>query len=535
MRIGVDVGGTNTDAVLMDGTTILASIKANTTTDVTTGIVQAIREVLRMCSATPSDINSIMIGTTHFTNAFVEGKRLLEVAVLRLAAPATLSLLPLVGWPPKLVERIGRHIYVVPGGYDYDGREIAPFDEDAVRDAILDIRKKGVRAVAVSSVFSSVNAEMEERAAAMITDLIPEAHITLSHEIGRVGLLERENAAIMNSALSDLSHSVVKSFRRALPDLGINAPFFISQNDGTLMASETVERFPVLTIASGPTNSMRGATFLTGAEEAIVIDIGGTTSDVGVLNNGFPRESSVAVNIGGVRTNFRMPDILAIGLGGGSIVRPCAPDNAHNSFGKHVTIGPESVGYELTKKALVFGGDVLTMTDIAVAAGVLSIGDPANVKHLAPSFVEQCMAEMHLKLEDAIDRMKTSSEPVPVILVGGGSFLVQRQLAGISEMIVPENAGVANAIGAAIAQVSGEVDKVFSYESTGREAALAEATEAAFSKAREAGAQENIRVIDVEELPLAYVPGGAVRVRIKAVGDLCHQSARPQRQRGKSS
>lgn len=120
------------------------------------------------------------------------------------------------------------------------------------------------------------------------------APISLSHEIGRVGFLERENASVMNASLADLARKVVSSFRSALKELSINAPFYISQNDGTLMVPDYVERYPVLTFASGPTNSMRGATVLAGEPDAMVIDIGGTTSDVGMLMNRFPRESAVA-------------------------------------------------------------------------------------------------------------------------------------------------------------------------------------------------------------------------------------------------
>src|SRR5690606_1733015 len=149
----------------------------------------------------------------------------------------------------------------------------------------------------------------------------------------------------MNACLADLSFKVVDSFRNALLEKGIRAPFYISQNDGTLMTPNHVERYPVLTFASGPTNSMRGAARLAGLGDAMVVDIGGTTSDVGMLMQGFPRESAVAVAIGGVPTSFRMPDVLAIGLGGGSIVR----DNG-------TRIGPDSVGYRITEEALVFGG-----------------------------------------------------------------------------------------------------------------------------------------------------------------------------------
>ncbi len=132
------------------------------------------------------------------------------------------------------------------------------------------------------------------------------------------------------------------------------------------MTVDYAERYPVATFASGPTNSMRGAAFLSGLTDCAVVDIGGTTSDVGVLQHGFPREASVAVEIGGVRTNFRMPDVLSLGIGGGSHV-----DGAE--------VGPQSVGYELTTRALVFGGDTLTATDLAVAAGLAEIGDPDRV------------------------------------------------------------------------------------------------------------------------------------------------------------
>ncbi len=218
----------------------------------------------------------------------------------------------------------------------------------------------------MSAVFSPVNPDQEAKVAEILAEEIPGASISLSHEIGRIGLLERENAAAMNACLSQLAVRIVQSFRDALSGLGIKAPFYISQNDGTLMSADFVEKYPVLTFASGPTNSMRGAAFLSGLKDAVVVDIGGTTSDVGVLVNGFPREASVAVRIGGVRTNFRMPDVLSFGLGGGSHVKT-----------DPLQVGPQSVGYEITSRALVFGGSDLTTTDIAVAAGMARSATPA--------------------------------------------------------------------------------------------------------------------------------------------------------------
>jgi N-methylhydantoinase A/oxoprolinase/acetone carboxylase beta subunit len=510
MRIGIDVGGTNTDAALMDGPLVLSACKSPTTSDVGSGIVAVLKQVLSMTGVSVLEIKAVMIGTTHFTNAVVERKRLLEVAAVRLGLPATKALPPMTDWPKDLADTLGRHTFMVRGGNEFDGRKIAPLDEAEILRIAGEIRSRGLKAASITSVFSPVTPDMELRAAEILGNEIPGLSISLSHEVGRVGFLERENASVMNASLADLSRKVVNSFRNALKELAINAPFYISQNDGTLMVPDYVERYPVLTFASGPTNSMRGAAMLAGEKEAMVVDIGGTTSDVGMLMQGFPRESAVAVDIGGVRTNFRMPDVLAIGLGGGSIVRD---DGAR--------IGPDSVGYEITSRALIFGGDTLTTTDIIVAAGLEDIGDRSRVAHIPARTIKTALDTIHRMADEAVDRMKTSAEPLPVILVGGGSILISRDLPSASRVIRPENASVANAIGAAIAQVGGEVDRIFSLEGTSRDIVLGGAKKEAEERAVKAGAQAGtVKIMDIEEVPLAYLPGSATRIRVKAVGDL---------------
>ncbi|MEQ8514332.1 MAG: hydantoinase/oxoprolinase family protein, partial [Chromatocurvus sp.] len=204
------------------------------------------------------------------------------------------------------------------------------------------------------------------------------------------------------------------------------------------------------------------------------------------------------------------PDILAVGLGGGSEV---SDDGS--------AVGPRSVGFQLRSMARVFGGDVLTATDIAVAAGYADIGDRARVESLPAAVVDRAVDRIHAMVAEAVDRMKTSAKPVPLILVGGGAVLVDRPIPGTSTVLVPEHAGVANAIGASIAQVGGEIDKVYAYDSVSREQALAEAKAEACASAVAAGAVEaTVRIMDLEELPLNYMPGNAVRVRVKAAGDL---------------
>jgi N-methylhydantoinase A/oxoprolinase/acetone carboxylase beta subunit len=513
IRIGIDVGGTNTDAVVMSDRDVLGSMKTATTPDVGSGIRTALAQVLRQAEIEATRVAAVMIGTTHFTNAFVQGRSLERVGVLRLGAPATVSLPPFVDWPAHLLGAVSGPAWVVRGGYNYDGSTIAVPDVDELRRAAGAMRSAGVLSVAISSVFAPVNDAQERLAREVIAAELPDAAVTLSSEIGRIGLLERENAAIMNASLARMAEDVVRSFRDSLAHLGIRCPFYVSQNDGTLMSPALAQRYPVLTFASGPTNSVRGGGFLSGLDDCIVVDIGGTTTDVGVLVGGMPRESSIAVDIGGVRTNFRMPDVLSIGLGGGSRVRR-SPEGA-------VSIGPDSVGFRLTQDALAFGGRTLTATDIAVAAGKARLGNPAALSGLEPEFVTRAVDRMHAMIDEAVDRMKTAATAVPVVLVGGGSILADRSIRGASRVIVPEQAGVANAIGAAIAQVSGEVDQVFSYERLGRDAALAHARAEATAKALQAGAHSgSVRIADVEELPLQYLPGGAVRVRVKAVGEL---------------
>ena len=511
IRIGVDVGGTNTDAVVMDGAKVLAGVKAATTPDVMSGVIAALKSALTASGMRPEAIDVVMIGTTHFTNAVVQRRDLAPTAAVRLGLPATASLPPMVDWPDDLASAIGGHAYLAHGGHEFDGREISALDEAELIGIAADIRSKGIRSVAIASVFSPVNTECEVKASEILARTLPGVHITRSSDIGRIGLLERENAAVMNACLRDLAKLVVDAFRAALDACGLRARFYLTQNDGTLMDAAYAERFPVLTFASGPTNSIRGAAFLSGVAEAIVVDIGGTTSDVGALHKGFPRPATVAVEVGGVRTNFRMPDVYSFGLGGGSLVVD-GPGG--------VKVGPTSVGYKLTTEALVFGGSTLTASDVIVAAGGAFLGDHKRVAHLDAGLIARTEMRIAEMLEAAVERSRLSPEPLPVIVVGGGSILVKGKI-GELEVVKPHHFAVANAVGAAIAQVSGETDRVYSLAAMSRAEAIRDAEDKARAIAVASGARaESIEVVDVEDVPLAYLPGNATRVHVKVVGDL---------------
>ena len=421
---------------------------------------------------------------------------------------ATAFLKPFVDWPDRLAAKVRADIFMLEGGHEYDGRPLVPFDLNEMKAVAGQIVEAGLKSVAITSVFSPLSAECEELAAEILLGVCPEIDVTLSHRLGRIGLLPRENVALLNASLRPLARMTVDAYVRAFSGSGLRAPLFITQNDGTVMTAEFAERYPVYCFASGPTNSMRGAAFLSGLQDAIVVDVGGTTTDIGFLRRGFPREANSAVEIGGVRSLFRMPDLISLPLGGGTIVH-----------GNPFRLGPGSVGYELSTRAVLFGGADTTCTDIAVAEGLLRLGDPVNIARLEASLRADTLTAIRTMVEQAVDRMKPDAGDVPLVAVGGGAFLVPNDLPGISEVLTVDHHDVANAVGAAIAQVSGEVDRVF--QDLDREVAIARAASMAEERALEAGARESsLETVEVEDLPMAYLPGNALRVRAKVVGDI---------------
>jgi N-methylhydantoinase A/oxoprolinase/acetone carboxylase beta subunit len=511
-RLGIDVGGTNTDAVILDqNDEPLAKTKTPTTEDISTGIVNALDDVLAESSVTVDGLDYVMLGTTHATNAITERRKLNQVGVLRIGAPATQSIRPLLEWPDDLAQAIGDNIAILDGGHEFDGRELNSLDEQQLREQIREFAH--VDAFAVTSVFSPVRDDHEKQVAEIIYEEVgEEVPISLSSEIGSVGLLERENATALNAALTSVAKEAASAFLTAMDERGIEAQLYFGQNDGTLMSVEYALDYPIFTVASGPSNSVRGAAYLSQIENGIIVDVGGTTTDVGAVTDGFPRESSVAVEIGEVKTNFRMPDLISIGLGGGSHVHVDGDD---------VSVGPESVGYRLTKKSKAFGGDKLTATDIAVAAGTIDLGT------ISPNVDDEVIQAAHYHIreavERAVDRMKTSPESVPVVVVGGGSILILETLEGASEVYKPDHYEVANAVGVAIAQVSGQIDRIYSLDGQTRDEALDDAKQEAIDSAVAAGADsDSIDIVDIEEVPLSYLPGNAVRIKVKAAGDLEH-------------
>ncbi|KAN0112468.1 DUF917 domain containing protein [Hyaloscypha variabilis] len=528
LRIGVDVGGTNTDGVIIDPSRssepdrgIVAWHKASTTGNPSDGINNAITAMFSKSKIDPKEVASVTIGTTHFINAVVErdATRLAKVAVIRLCGPFSKGVPPCIDWPAQLRELVLGHYCLVDGGLEVDGNLIAEIDEGQIRKQAEIIKAKGIKSIVVNGIFSPVDIlyKQEETAAEIIQKIFPEADIVISKDVANLGFLERENAAILNASIMSFAKKTISSFRSAISRLELRCSVFITQNDGTILLASAASKLPIRTFSSGPTNSMRGAAFLTQndvKEAVMVVDIGGTTTDVGLLlANGFPRQAAAFSEISGVRTNFSYPDVRSIGLGGGSIVRK------HDDG--RLTIGPDSVGYQLPQKAIIFGGDVATATDYTVLGDAISdVGDRSLVLQTTMGKnLSEFKAVVKKMLERAIDTMKTSANDIPVLLVGGGAIIAPDSLSGASKVVKPEWSGVANAIGAATARVSGIIDTIESTESKTSSEVMETISKRAIQKAIENGAKaETVQVVEMDHLPLQYIANKS-RFIVKAVGD----------------
>lgn len=437
LSIGVDVGKTNTNAVVLKGKDVLCSSKAPSTEDVTSAIIETVQSVLKqlpeeLARSPGAHVERVSIGTTQFVNAVRQGKDLSGVALYRLCYPATIAIPPNV---PGLHE-----VFYLKGGYEFNHAVINKVDEKEVKEKTKKVYDKGIRHIAIVGVFSPKYKEQENEVGRIISSAHPDMKVTLSHEVyDKTDFLKREFLSVMNASLRPLYEQTEETLSTALMKLGLSCPFYFTRNDGYLTSFELARRFPVLTFASGLTNSMRGAAFLSGVQNGIVIDIGGTTMHVGSIKDGFPTFLSTKTDV--EDSNFPMTGVQIVNFGGESIV--------------HQSKEGITVGQMFTNEALVFGGNALTATDIAVASGFSDLGDKEKVKDLPQNVKDEALEDIKKKIQAAFDQAKSSDEDQPVIVVGGGGILVHPdnpvKLKGASKVICAQHFQVANAVGAAVA------------------------------------------------------------------------------------
>jgi len=326
VALGIDTGGTYTDAVLVDHATsaVLAGAKALTTRhDLSIGIAGAVQAVFAEAASrgrapSPDEIDLVGLSTTLATNAIVEGQ-------------GTPVCLVLVGYDPGLIQQRGfardlvtRDVVYVRGGHDGLGDEVEPLDEEAVRRAVLE-RRDQVEAFAVSGYFGVRNPAHELRVRQLVEELTADRGslpVTCGHELTtQLDSVRRATTAALNARLIPLLRELITTVRPTLDEMDIAAPLMIVKGDGSLVQAEWAMRRPIETILSGPAASVVGAWHLAGRRDGWVVDVGGTTTDIAVLREGRPRLNPEGARIGRWRTMIETVDVHTAGLGGDSHVR----------------------------------------------------------------------------------------------------------------------------------------------------------------------------------------------------------------------
>jgi len=374
LALGIDTGGTYTDAVLVDHDTgqVLAGAKALTTRrDLAVGIRAAMAAVFADSPWSHADVTLVGLSTTLATNTLAEGQRG--------AVP-----LFLIGYNRDLMQQYGFEaalptgdVVYVRGGHDEQGNAVAPLDEETLTAAIL-ARRDTAEAFAVSGYFAVRNPTHELRARELVETLTGRP-VTCGHELSsKLNAVRRATTVALNAHLIAPLTELIGSVQRTLADWGIAAPLMVVKGDGSLVRAEWAARRPVETILSGPAASVVGAWHLGGRRDGWVVDVGGTTTDIGALRDGWPVLNDEGATVGGWRTMVEAVDVHTAGLGGDSHVRLDAEGR--------LLIGPRravplcllasehpAVGAELHRQA----ADPLRRRDLG-AAEFITLGRPAN-------------------------------------------------------------------------------------------------------------------------------------------------------------
>lgn len=462
MRIGLDVGGTHTDAVLIDTTGVVSTAKVPTDhADMTSSVLAVLNAVIS--PAEKKCIASVNLSTTLTTNAILEGKTE-AVGVIVSGGP---------GINP-LEHRMGGYYFVIDGSIDHRGVEQERLDPDQLSDAIDTCRKNTIKTYAVVSKFSTRNPAHEqrmERALDRKADFIAAGH----RMAGRLNFPRRIATACFNAAAWRTFNAFADAVETGLSALQTSAPVAILKADGGTMPLEAARTMPVQSILSGPAASVLGIAALCDIrDDAVLLDIGGTSTDIALFAKGTPLLVPEGISINNRATLVRALQTSSIALGGDSVLR-IGPDS--------ITIGPDRVG-----PCMALGGGAPTLMDACNVSGLSALGDMTascrGLSALAGGVNQKLLPFARKVLATSIEIIKTAVDtliagvndrpvytvhemlhaeriiPKKLYVVGGPA----QALAGLLseafglEVIVPRHAAVANAIGAALARTTAELE-----------------------------------------------------------------------------
>lgn len=373
---GVDVGGTFTDlSVFNTETEVLYNYKLSSTpTDPSQAIVEGIVEVMELLALKPEQISYLAHGTTVATNALIEKKG----AKVGLITTEGFKDMMEIGWQkrpnlydllrPKAQSLLAPGMRTeVPERVLYDGSVYIPLDEDAVRDAVHYLKSRGAEAIAVCTVFSFMNPAHEKRIKEIVQECYPDLYVTVSNElVQEFREYSRMSTTVLNAYLGPVMKKYVRNFEASVKNIGITIKPYVTQSNGSIISiSETID-CPIKTAVSGPSAGVVGAAYIggqCGVKNIITFDMGGTSADISLINDGKPQLSAERL-VEGHPARIPMIDIITIGAGGGSI--------AHIDEGGALKVGPESAGARPGPACYNRGGKMPAVTDANIYLGKLN-------------------------------------------------------------------------------------------------------------------------------------------------------------------
>lgn len=462
MFLGIDVGGTHTDAVVMDGRDVVCSCKVPTDHhDLLFSVRQAMQRLLEGVPA--ASITRINLSTTLSTNAIVEG-RTEEVGVVVAGGP---------GIDPEHV-RVGRFYQSVPGSIDHRGVQVTPVDGGILDEVAARYCREGVRVYAAVGKFSTRNPDHES----IIGDKLMECgdFVSLGHRLsGQLNFPRRVATAYYNSAVWRVYNTFADAIEKAALEMGLTAPIHVLKADGGTMPLAVSREVPVESILSGPAASVMGIVALCDIrEDCVILDVGGTTTDIAVFASGAPVIEPDGIDVGSYATLVRALRTHSIGVGGDSRL--------------HVQAGVVRVGPERMGPSMALGGGQPTLIDALNFRGRASVGDveasTRGLRELAALWdmfperlADEAIATAVRRIAEAVDELVTAInarpvytimellqgrrvDPVRAYVMGGPAEVLRPLLAEAlgRRVDVPDQFAVANAIGAALTRTTAELE-----------------------------------------------------------------------------
>lgn len=492
LRVGVDVGGTHTDLVLIDeerGEVVVHKVPT-TVGDPALGAIAGLQELCRKADIVPAAIDYFMHGTTIATNIIIEHngakcglittegfRDILHIA--RHKRPHNFSLQLDLPWQKhELVKR--RHRMVVPERITAPhGDVLVPLDEEAVRRAARELVAQGVESIAVCFMFSFLNPEHEQRAAKIVAEEAPGIHLSLSHEvIPMYREYERFSTTCLNAYVGPKTSRYLENFDVALRGIGLSAGLHLMQSSGGSATIDGAKRRAVTLLMSGPVGGLLGGIWVgssAGYRSVISLDVGGTSADIGVAPDGEMRYKHLLdTKIGDYHAMVPMVEVDTIGAGGGSI--------AYIDAGGQFQVGPKSAGADPGPCCYGKGGTQPTATDCQLVLGRLdpngllggrmpldvSLARDAVARHLAQPLEmdidEAALAAIRILTHSMVQAIEVNSvrkgyDPRDFALVAFGGagplfgFDIARELS-IPVVIVPPAPGLTSALGLLTSNVS---------------------------------------------------------------------------------